>query len=264
MGALLQREKQSLPEFLHWCNTGDLQKVVEALESGDVADDSNLLNTGLILAVMKKQNAVAELLLKQPSVNVNFEDNNQSTALHWACYVDNTWALDQLLETPTLACFNNLNRGGDSPLMVAVGSGSMASVRRLAAQEEVDLKVKNRRGMGVEERAREMGFTEILAFLRETKIAKDKNEAERIEREQEIRTTDNPTSFSPTAPQPPSSQCPVCFEGLQDLPPGTNVLASPCGHLFCSNCLKQHLENSNSCPTCRESFQGNQPLQIFL
>ena len=264
MGALLQREKQTLPEFLHWCNTGDLQKVTNALESDNVAEEVNLLNTGLILAVMKKQNAVAELLLNQPNTNVNFEDNNKSTALHWACYVDNTWALDQLLATPTLACFNNLNSGGDSPLMVAVGSGSMACAKRLLAREEVDLDVKNRRGMGVEERAREMGYKELLIFLREAKIAKEENEAEEIEKELEIETSENARSFSPTAPLLASNQCPVCFEDLQDLPPGINVLATPCGHLFCSNCLNQHLENSNACPTCRKSLQGDQSLQIFL
>ena len=54
--------------------------------------------------------------------------------------------------------------------MVAVGSGSMAFVRRLVAREEVDLDAKNRRGMGVEERAREMGFTGVLAIVREAKI----------------------------------------------------------------------------------------------
>ena len=75
MGALLQREKQTLPEFLHWCNTGDLVKVIEALEIGDIAEEVNLLNTGIILPVMKKQNAVAELLLNQPNANVNFEDD---------------------------------------------------------------------------------------------------------------------------------------------------------------------------------------------
>ena len=41
-------------------------------------------------------------------------------------------------------------------------------------------------------------------------------------------------------------------------------MATPCGHLFCSDCLNQHLGNSNTCPTCRKSFQGEQPLQIFL
>ena len=85
------------------------------------------------------ENAVVELLLKQPNANVNFEDNNKSTALHWACYVDNRWAVAQLLATPTLACFNSLNQEGDTPLMVAVGSGSMTCVRRLVECEEVDL-----------------------------------------------------------------------------------------------------------------------------
>ena len=183
---------------MQWCNTGDLQKVIEALESDEVDEE---VDTGLILAVMKKQNTVAELLLKQPNADVNFEDNNKSTALHWACYVDNTWALDQLLATGTLACFNNLNKGGDSPLMVAVGSGSLASVSRLLTREEVDLDIKNRRGMGVEERAREMGLSEVLAFLRETRIAKEENE--RIATELEMGTYEDAT-----APQPSSNQCP--------------------------------------------------------
>ena len=266
MGALLQKEQETLPDFLQWCNTGDLQKVTEALERDEVGGDANLLNTGLVLAVMKKQNAVAEVLLKQPNVNVNFEDNNKSTALHWACYVDNTWALDQLLATQSLACFNHLNSSGDSPLMVAAGSGSLASVKRLVAREEVDLEVKNRRGMDVEGRAMEMGFSEVLAFLRDARIAK---EAERIERESEEGTSE---SCLPSAPPPPANQCPVCLEDLQKLPPGINVLATPCGHLFCSNCLSQHLEASkiqgdqdpSVCPTCRKSFQVSQPIEIFL
>ena len=135
MGALLQKEQETLPDFLQWCNTGDLQKVTEALERDEVVGDANLLNTGLVLAVMKKQNAVAEVLLKQPIVSVNFEDNNKSTALHWACYVDNTWALDQLLATQSLACFNHLNSGGDSPLMVAAGSGSLERGGGFGGQE---------------------------------------------------------------------------------------------------------------------------------
>ena len=49
-----------MPEFLHWCNTGNLEKVIEALEIGDVAGEVNLLNTGLVRAIMKKLNAVAE------------------------------------------------------------------------------------------------------------------------------------------------------------------------------------------------------------
>ena len=62
-----------------------------------------------------------------------------------------------------------LERFSVSPT-VAVGSGSMACVRRLVAREEDDLDAKNRRGMGVEERAREMGFTGVLAIVREAKI----------------------------------------------------------------------------------------------
>ena len=114
------------------------------------------------------------------------------------------------------------------------------------------------------ERAREMGSTEVLAILREAKIAKEENEAQEIKRELEIETSENARSFSPTAPLLTSNQCPVCFEDLQDLPSGIDVLVTPCGHLFCSNCLNQHLENSNTCPTCRKPIQSNQPLHIFL
>ena len=83
----------------------------------------------------------------------------------------------------------------------------------------------------------------VLAILREAKIAKEENEAEEIERELEIETSENARSFSPTVPLLSSNQFPVCFEDLQELPPGIGVLATPSGHLFCSNCLNQHLEN---------------------
>ena len=77
-GSLVAAREANLtrvPSLVPWCNTGDLEKVIEALEIGDVAEEVNLLNTGLVLGVMKKKNAAAELLLNQPNANVNFEDD---------------------------------------------------------------------------------------------------------------------------------------------------------------------------------------------
>merc|ERR1719193_90664 len=45
--------------------------------------------------------------------------------------------------------------------------------------------------------------------------------------------------------------CPVCWDPLTALEGERTVLATPCGHLFCSTCLTGTLQTSSSCPNCR-------------
>lgn len=55
--------------------------------------------------------------------------------------------------------------------------------------------------------------------------------------------------------------CPICMESLQDL---TKTI-TPCGHLFCANCITCHIRNKKSnigCPYCRQSFAINE-LEVF-
>jgi hypothetical protein len=43
--------------------------------------------------------------------------------------------------------------------------------------------------------------------------------------------------------------CVICLE------PTIGAVVASCGHLFCEECLSEHLLSSNTCPNCRESIQ---------
>ena len=43
--------------------------------------------------------------------------------------------------------------------------------------------------------------------------------------------------------------CPICFEILTQ---NKNFCSTPCGHVFCFNCITKHMTiGSNTCPCCR-------------
>jgi hypothetical protein len=46
-------------------------------------------------------------------------------------------------------------------------------------------------------------------------------------------------------------ECGSCFIYLDELRDGMVVISLPCSHIFHSNCIKQWLLQSNSCPLCR-------------
>lgn len=45
-----------------------------------------------------------------------------------------------------------------------------------------------------------------------------------------------------------NARCPVCWE---DYALGSKVTRMLCGHLYCTNCIREWLRSSNSCPVCR-------------
>jgi len=54
-----------------------------------------------------------------------------------------------------------------------------------------------------------------------------------------------------TAPPHPEAKCPICFDLL------TDPAITPCGHTFCTKCLKTCFDLRPSCPTCRNRpYQG--------
>merc|ERR1712013_349871 len=58
--------------------------------------------------------------------------------------------------------------------------------------------------------------------------------------------------------------CPVCWDPLTALDGERTVLATPCGHLFCSTCLTNTLQTSSSCPNCRSRFTLKNCNRIYL
>lgn len=55
------------------------------------------------------------------------------------------------------------------------------------------------------------------------------------------------------------TECPVCRDAFTD---DSIVAQLPCGHLFCgTECIKQWLKQSNSCPTCRAKLPSKEDEQ---
>jgi len=52
-------------------------------------------------------------------------------------------------------------------------------------------------------------------------------------------------------------RCPVCLDTLSAArAKGCRVLATMCGHIFCSNCLPRCVASNSQCPTCRARLLG--------
>ncbi|KAM0930071.1 hypothetical protein ACQ4PT_001150 [Festuca glaucescens] len=59
-------------------------------------------------------------------------------------------------------------------------------------------------------------------------------------------------------PKEPSFNCPVCWNKLVE-PSTTN-----CGHIFCTECIKQAIQYQKKCPTCRKALRKNNFHRIYL
>ncbi|XP_026867118.2 peroxisome biogenesis factor 10 [Electrophorus electricus] len=59
-------------------------------------------------------------------------------------------------------------------------------------------------------------------------------------------------SSSPQASKSPSSKAPRCILCLEDRRHSTTT---PCGHLFCWECITEWCNTKTECPLCREKFQ---------
>lgn len=53
-----------------------------------------------------------------------------------------------------------------------------------------------------------------------------------------------------------NGECAIC---LSDQKIGQLASRMPCGHLFCSECLRKWLEKSNTCPVCRYEVETDDP-----
>lgn len=84
----------------------------------------------------------------------------------------------------------------------------------------------------------QLGITLILAVYQHLKSGKQ------LER---LVSPDKPTSTGATAS--PGIKCALCLERLRD------TTATPCGHLFCWNCVTEWCASKPECPLCRESVQ---------
>ena len=127
-------------------------------------------NTGLMVAAGRGNEAVVELLLQQPGLDVNHaKEVILWTALHMACRQGYTRIVLMLLAHPSLTCHNAVNSEGCTPLMLAVRMNRVKCVREMMAVEGVDLETRDPWGRGLEEAARCHGGPEAWQVVREGK-----------------------------------------------------------------------------------------------
>ena len=120
--------------FVQYCMDGKVEEAKQALIDGqdpnEKAEEYHSY-TPLALAVIKKQNAIVELLLKQPQIDLNCVNNNGDTALHDACFFNNPLAVANLGCDPRIRTVNSRNKNGVTPLMHAVRKGNVECVREV-------------------------------------------------------------------------------------------------------------------------------------
>ena len=133
-----------------WVLVGNVEDVRAALQAGGDP------NTFLMCAIMRGKEEVVNLLLEQPSIEVNAKDDGDNTALHWACAGGNVAILNQLLAVPGILV-NERDVDGCTPIMLAISWISsrieLDIVRVMAAVEKVDLDVRDDRGLSLEDLA---------------------------------------------------------------------------------------------------------------
>ncbi|XP_068132030.1 E3 ubiquitin-protein ligase RNF4 [Hyperolius riggenbachi] len=59
--------------------------------------------------------------------------------------------------------------------------------------------------------------------------------------------------------------CPICMDGYSEITQsGRLIVSTKCGHVFCSQCLRDALKNATSCPTCRKKLTHKQYHPIYI
>ncbi len=61
-----------------------------------------------------------------------------------------------------------------------------------------------------------------------------------------------------------TNECPICYENYNI----SNMIATPCNHLFCKNCIKTHATTKRyiniCCPLCRYDFNNNELIDMEI
>ena len=121
-----------------------------ALARGEVVNHIDKDCSALMMAAVGNNEAVVELLLQQPGLDVNLTSKEiGQTALHMASSNGYTGIVRRLLAYPSLTCHNSRDIHGFSPLMLALMMNQVECVRELVAAEGIDLETKDPQGRGL-------------------------------------------------------------------------------------------------------------------
>ena len=63
-------------------------------------------------------------------------------------------------------------------------------------------------------------------------------------------------SLIPRMEQHAEEPCAICLDAIEAL------TVTPCGHLFCNNCISQHVKRQNLCPICRKKIDSSHLYEV--
>ncbi|XP_038142584.1 RING finger protein 4 [Cyprinodon tularosa] len=73
------------------------------------------------------------------------------------------------------------------------------------------------------------------------------------------------SSEHPSRSTPGLISCPVCLDLYSEIVgSGRLVVSTKCGHVFCSQCLRDALTSSHTCPTCRKKLTSRQYHPLYI
>ena len=140
------------------CANGELSQVIGCLQRGhDVNTMALDGSTGLMWAAFSGYTSVVQLLLTVENCQVNCQDSTGYTALHFACFTDNSVIVRSLLAHTDMSSENIRDSNGWTPVMCAVIHGNTECVRLLVSDSRVDLETRDNQGKGLEKRLKGAG-----------------------------------------------------------------------------------------------------------
>ncbi|XP_073504722.1 E3 ubiquitin-protein ligase RNF4 [Phyllobates terribilis] len=76
----------------------------------------------------------------------------------------------------------------------------------------------------------------------------------------------NPQSTNHTSSRLSGSvTCPICMDGYSEIiQSGRLIVSTKCGHIFCSQCLRDALKSVATCPACRQKLTAKQYHPIYI
>ena len=152
------------------CAAGDLEGVRAAIARGEDVnggDDQNV--TGLMWAVCRGHYFVVEVLLQQPSLDMNSINGHGTTAVFYACLNNKVIGLRMLLGDPRLTSVNTRDPEGRTALMIAVLNDRVGCVRELVRVEGLDLETRGN-NMSLEKVARWVMCSAIYVTVKQSHL----------------------------------------------------------------------------------------------
>ncbi|XP_063736690.1 RING finger protein 4 isoform X2 [Eleginops maclovinus] len=72
-------------------------------------------------------------------------------------------------------------------------------------------------------------------------------------------------TISSSRSAPGMISCPVCLDLYSEIvDSGRLVVSTKCGHVFCSQCLRDALRSSHTCPNCRKKLTPRQYHPLYV